>query len=256
METLFEVQHVSKSYPQQHGKIIHVLKEIDFAVHPHEVVALIGASGCGKSTLLRIIAGLIPPTKGQILYRKKPLTGLMPKSSIVFQTFALYPWMSVRENIDIVLKAANVSQKEREKKIKEAIALIGLKGFEDAYPRELSGGMKQRVGIARALVRDPELLFMDEPFSELDAFTAESLRSEVMQIWANKAVPLSSILLVSHDVYEVAYMADRIIVLGIHPAEVVTILKNKIPHPRDYRSAEFLKLVQQLHDIYAKILKK
>jgi NitT/TauT family transport system ATP-binding protein len=177
----------------------------------------------------------------------------MPKASIVFQSFALYPWLSVYDNIDIVLKALYMPQKERAKKVKDAIDLIGLKGFEKAYPRELSGGMKQRVGIARALVRDPEVLFMDEPFSELDAFTAETLRAEVMKIWANKEIPLSSILLVSHDIYEVAYMADRIIVLGQAPTHVIKILKNDMPHPRNYRSPDLLKLVYQLHDIYAKM---
>lgn len=250
MQNLFEIKHISKSYPQEQGKIVHVLKDINFAVHPQEVVAIIGPSGCGKSTLLRIIAGLMTPSKGDILYHGKKLTTLMPKASIVFQSFALYPWLSVQENIDIVLQALYIPQKEREKKVKEAIELIGLKGFEKAYPRELSGGMKQRVGIARALVRQPEILFMDEPFSEIDTFTAQMLRAEVMKIWANKQIPLSAILLVSHDVYEVAYMADRIIVLGTHPGRIVKILKNRMPHPRNYRSHDFLKLVYQLHDIY------
>ena len=193
-----------------------------------------------KIDAIRILAGLIPQSTGEMFYQGSKLQGLLPDMCMVFQSFALYPWMTVKQNIEIVLKAARVSTEAMEKKTNEAIALIGLVGFEDAYPRELSGGMKQRVGIARALARDPKMLFMDEPFSELDAFTAEVLRSEVIKIWANKELPLNSILLVSHDIHEVVFMADRIIVLGIHPATVHSIIENKIPRPRDYRSPEFL----------------
>ena len=246
------MRHIYKDFQRSPKKRLHVLQDIHFDMHPQEVVAIIGSSGCGKSTLLRIVAGLIPATKGAIYYHGEAIHGLMPNTSFVFQSFALYPWMTLRENIEIVLKAINMPFKEREKRIQEALKLIGLKDFEQAYPREISGGMKQRVGIARALVRQPEILFMDEPFSELDAFTAERLRSEVMNIWANKEIPTTSILLVSHDVYEVAYMADRIIVLGKHPTQILTIVQNKMPHPRDYSSPEFLSLVKKLHDIYAK----
>ena len=250
---LFEVKDIWEDFLYPHGQILHVLEKIDFGVKPDEVIAIIGPSGCGKSTLLRIIAGLIPPTKGKIFHHGKQLDGLMPEISIVFQNFALYPWMTVQENIEMALKAIHASTEEMEKKTKEAISLIGLGGFEEAYPREISGGMKQRVGIARALVRSPEILFMDEPFSNLDAFTAESLRSEVINLWSDKKIGLKSILLISHDIYEVAYMADRIIVLGMNPATVHAVIENKMARPRDYRSPEFLQLVEQLHDTYGRI---
>jgi NitT/TauT family transport system ATP-binding protein len=249
----FEAKEISKDFPLPHDQTLHVLEKIDLALYPDEVVAVIGPSGGGKSTLLRILAGLIPPTKGQVIYQGQELKGLMPESAMVFQSFALLPWMTVKQNIETVLKAARFSVEEMEKKTQEAIALIGLGGFEEAYPKELSGGMKQRVGIARALVRNPKILFMDEPFSELDAFTAEVLRAEVIKIWADKQIDLSSIMLVSHDVHEVSFMADRIFVLSSMPATVHAVIENKIPRPRDYHSPEFLSLVEQLHDTYGRI---
>jgi NitT/TauT family transport system ATP-binding protein len=247
---LFEAKNIDKNYPLPEGQMLHVLENIDLAIYPNEIVAIIGPSGCGKSTLLRILAGLILPTRGQLFYHGRELKGLVPDMSMVFQNFALYPWMTVKQNIEVVLKAARFSVEEMVKKTAEAIALVGLKGFENGYPKELSGGMKQRVGIARALVLNPELLFMDEPFSEVDAFTAEALREEVLKIWAAKELRLSSILFVSHDIHEVAFMADRIIVLGINPGKVRAVIENKILRPRDYRSDDFLKLVEQLHDTY------
>lgn len=252
-QPLFEAKGITKEFMLPHEQVVHVLKDINLSLNPNEIVAVIGPSGCGKSTLMRIVAGIIPPTQGEILYHGKHLQGIMPNMSMIFQSFALYPWLTVQENVGIVLKAENLSTDEIEKKTKEAISLIGLEGFEDAYPREISGGMKQRVGIARALVKNPEILFMDEPFSSIDAFTAKTLRAEVVKIWLEKKFKLSSILLVSHDVAEVAYMADRIIVLSINPAEVYAVIENKIPRPRDYRSQEFLKLVGELHDIYGRL---
>jgi NitT/TauT family transport system ATP-binding protein len=250
---IFEAKGISKDFPLSYGQMLHVLEKIDLAIYPNEVVAIIGPSGCGKSTLMRILAGLIPETEGEIFYHGQQLRGLLPGMSMVFQTFALYPWMTVKQNIEIVLKAEHVSSDEIDKKTHEAITLVGLAGFEDAYPKEISGGMKQRVGIARALVRNPEMLFMDEPFSEVDAFTAEVLRSEVLKIWSKKEFKLSSILLVSHDVVEVTFMADRIVVLGMNPATVRAVIENKIPRPRDYHDPDFLKLVDQLHDTYGHI---
>ena len=249
-----EAKDIGKDFTLPNGEMLHVLEKINCALYPEEIVAIIGPSGCGKSTLMRILAGLIMPTTGEILYQGKTLEGLLPDMCMVFQSFALYPWMTVKQNIQIVLKAARVSVAEMEKKTSEAIALTGLVGFEEAYPRELSGGMKQRLGIARALVRDPKMLFMDEPFSALDAFTAEVLRSEMIKIWADKNLSLSSILIVSHDIHEVVFMADRIIVLGTHPVCVRSIIENKLPRPRDYRSPDFLKLVEQLHDTYGHVM--
>lgn len=248
---LFQAKNICKDFILPHGQQLHVLDQIDIEVYPQEIVAIIGPSGCGKSTLLRIMIGLIDPTSGERFYRGEPQTTLLPYSTMVFQNFALYPWMTVQENISAPLKALGISAEEREKKTKNAISLIGLTGFEGSYPREISGGMKQRVGLARALVCQPELLFMDEPFSAVDAFTAEGLRSEILHIWTKKESKLSSIVLVSHDIKEVAYMADRIYVIESGPGRVRTILSNSIPRPRDYRSPDFLRLVDELHDMYS-----
>lgn len=250
---LFEIQGISKEYPHPHKKTLRVLENISFSLNSNEILAIIGPSGCGKSTLLRIIAGLIPPTRGKILYHGNACSGLMPGSSMIFQNFALYPWMTVRENVEMALMALHEKKEEREKKTRKALKDMGLKGFEESYPREISGGMKQRVGIARALVRNPEMLFMDEPFSNLDAFTAETLRSELIQIWEKKENGLQSILLVSHDIYEVASMADRILVLSKNPGKIHTLLENRIPRPRSPHSPAFLQLVQKLHDLYREI---
>jgi NitT/TauT family transport system ATP-binding protein len=226
-----------------------VLQDIGLAVQANQVVALLGPSGCGKSTLLRILAGLIRPTRGEVLYHGQALEGLNPGVAIVFQSFALYPWMTVSENVRVVLEARGTPAQEIRDRVDRAVRRVGLAGFDHAYPRELSGGMKQRVGMARALSVDPELLFMDEPFSQVDALTAESLRAEVIDIWSPRDRNPSSILMVSHDIKEVAFMADRIVVMGANPGVVRTVVENRLPRPRDYRSPELLQLVDQLHDI-------
>jgi NitT/TauT family transport system ATP-binding protein len=248
-QTLCEVRDVWHDFTLPNGKPLRVLENISLAVKPQEVVALLGPSGCGKSTILRILAGLIPPTRGEVLYHGQPLHGLNPGVAIVFQSFALYPWMTVTENVQAVLKAAGQGRAEVVERAEKTIRLVGLSGFEEAYPRELSGGMKQRIGMARALSVDPEILLMDEPFSQVDALTAESLRAEVLDIWSAKSRSLSSILLVSHDIKEVVYMADRIVILGTNPGRVRTVVENRLPRPRDYRSAPVLGLVDQLHEI-------
>ncbi len=248
-DTLCEARKVSHEFRLPNGQMLPVLEDIDLTIRPNEVVALLGPSGCGKSTLMRVLAGLIAPTGGQVLYHDEPMPGLNPGVAIVFQSFALYPWMTVAENVATVLAARGIPGDDIPARVDHAVRRVGLGGFEDAYPRELSGGMKQRVGMARALSVDPELLFMDEPFSQVDALTAESLRAEVIDIWSAKDHHLSSILMVSHDIKEVAYMADRIVVLGANPGVVRTIVENKLPRPRDYRSPEILRLVDQLHDI-------
>jgi len=248
-EPLCEVKGVFQDFRQPNGQPQRVLEDVSLQILPSEVVALLGPSGCGKSTLLRILAGLIPPTRGQVLYHGQLLTGLNPGVGIVFQSFALYPWMTVTENVEAVLKAAKLPGADVKERASKAIRVVGLAGYEEAYPRELSGGMKQRVGMARAFSLNPEMLFMDEPFSQVDALTAESLRAEVIDIWSAKDKNPSSILMVSHDIKEVVYMADRIVVLGAHPGVVRTILENKLPRPRDYRSPGLLQLVDKLHDI-------
>ncbi|HJT23512.1 MAG TPA: ATP-binding cassette domain-containing protein, partial [bacterium] len=210
---------------------------------------VMGPSGCGKSTMLRILAGLIPPTKGEVFYHDQPLHELNTGVSIVFQSFALFPWMTVMENIQTALESRGFPANEIEDRAQKAVQMVGLAGFEDTYPRELSGGMKQRVGMARALSVDPEILFMDEPFSHVDALTAESLRAEIIDIWAAHDKNPSSILLVSHDIPEVVYMADRIVVLGANPGHLVKIVENKLARPRDYRSPDFMRMVELLHEI-------
>jgi NitT/TauT family transport system ATP-binding protein len=246
---LIEVKNVSQEFNLPNGKSLKVLADVNLCINKREVVALLGPSGCGKSTLLRILAGLIPPTKGDVFYHDKPLHDLNTGVSIVFQSFALFPWMTVAENIQTALQSRGFPANEIEDRAQKAIQMVGLVGFEETYPRELSGGMKQRVGIARALSVDPEILFMDEPFSHVDALTAESLRAEVIDIWAAHDKNPSSVLMVSHDIAEVVYMADRIVVLGTNPGHILKIVENPLPRPRDYRGADFNKLVDQLHDI-------
>ena len=248
-QPLCELRHVRQDFAMPNGAPRRVLEDIDVAIRPNEVVALLGPSGCGKSTILRILAGILAPTAGEVLYHGQPLQGLCPGVAVVFQSFALYPWMTVTGNIEIVLQAAGLGPAEIEERVTSAIRMVGLTGFEEAYPRELSGGMKQRVGMARALSTRPEILFMDEPFSQVDALTAEALRAEVLDIWAEKTHATSSILMVSHDIKEVAFMADRIVVLSANPGRVRTVVENRLPRPRDYRSPEVLRLVDQLHDI-------
>jgi NitT/TauT family transport system ATP-binding protein len=246
---ILELRGIQKSFDRGTGQALRVLEDINLAVKRDEFVCLIGPSGCGKSTIMRIFAGLIAPTKGQVYYHGKPHEGLLNNAAIVFQGFALYPWMTVEANVENVLKAKGLDKEEVKRRTNQAIQMVGLEGFEEAYPRELSGGMKQRVGMARALSVDPEILFMDEPFSSVDALTAEGLRAEVLDIWDDRGRNPSSILMVSHDIPEVAFMADRIVVLSANPGRIRTIVENPLPRPRDTRSPDFLRLVDQLHDI-------
>jgi len=248
-KVLCEARNVSQDFTLPNGKPLRVLQDVSVTVQADEVIALLGPSGCGKSTILRILAGLIRPTQGEVFYHGEPLHGLNPGAAIVFQSFALYPWMTVRENVEAVLRAAGLKAAAVGERAEQAIRLVGLAGFEEAYPRELSGGMKQRVGMARALAVDPEILFMDEPFSQVDALTAESLRAEILDIWSVEGRNPSAILMVSHDIKEVAFMADRIVILGTNPGRVRKVVANTLPRPRDYRSPQLLALVDRLHEI-------
>ena len=238
------------------------IENVSLAINANEVVAILGPSGCGKSTLLRVMVGLIPPSSGKVLTHGQPLRGIHPGTSIVFQNFALYPWLTVRENIQVAMNGLNLDEATAAQRVTRCIDIVGLDGFEEAYPKELSGGMKQRVGIARALARGPEVLCMDEPFSALDVFTAESLRSEVYRLWtgADTSAPadanagihtagLKSILMITHIIEEAVFLADRIVVMGTRPGHIRQIISNSIPHPRDYQSPQFQNLVQRLHDI-------
>lgn len=250
-EVICEAKGVSHEFKLPNGQPLKVLENIDLTIRGREILALLGPSGCGKSTILRILAGLIRPTAGEVLVHGQPLTGINASVGIVFQSFALFPWLTVEENIAVVLEAAGVGEAERRARAQRAIQKVGLEGFDHAYPRELSGGMKQRVGMARALAVQPEMLFMDEPFSHVDALTGEALRAEVVDIWsaASPGTGLSSVLMVSHDIREVVFMADRVVVLAAHPGRVRTVLDIKLPRPRDYRAPEFQALVDQLHDL-------
>jgi len=246
---LCEMKDIHHRFVLPNGNQVTVLKDVNLSIFREEVVALLGPSGCGKSTLLRILAGLIRPTTGQVLYHGMPLKGVNPGISIVFQNFAIYPWMTVLENVEIVLKAKGLPRDEIKQLADKAIHMVGLTGYEEAYPRELSGGMKQRVGIARALVVEPEILCMDEPFSQVDALTAETLRAEVLDIWSCVEKNPTTVFMVSHDIKEVVYMADRIVIMGSNPGSIRSILQNTLSRPRDYRSQEFLSLVDRIHHI-------
>jgi NitT/TauT family transport system ATP-binding protein len=244
-----ELKAVHKSFDRGGGKPLRVLEDITLDIRANEVLCLLGQSGCGKSTILRILAGLIPPTGGQVLYHGRALNGLNPGVAMVFQSFALFPWLTVEQNVARVLRPQGLDAEAAREKARVAIRKVGLDGFRDAYPRELSGGMKQRVGMARALVVDPEMLLMDEPFSQVDALTAQALRAEVLDIWDDRERNPSSIVMVSHDISEVAYMADRIVVMSANPGRIRTIVENTLPRPRDARSASFTGLLDHLHDI-------
>lgn len=224
-----------------------VLDGIDLTIHDGEIVAILGQSGCGKSTLLRIIAGLIPATGGQVLYRGRPVTGPMPGIAMVFQSFALFPWLTVLENVAFGLEAQGVGSAERRERALRAIELIGLDGYENAYPKELSGGMRQRVGFARALVVEPDLLLLDEPFSALDVLTAETLRGDLMDLWTEKKIPTRGIVFVSHNIQEAVEVSDRILVLAPHPGRVRADIKITLPHPRDSESDAFKAVVDDIY---------
>jgi NitT/TauT family transport system ATP-binding protein len=211
----------------------------------------VGPNGSGKSTMLRILAGLLQPTKGEVRWHGEKLRGVNQSVSLVFQTFALVPWMTVEENVRMVLRARDLAEEEVRAKAAAAIHKVGLEGFEEAFPRELSRGTKQRVGVARALSVDPEILVMDDPFSQVDALTGEALRQEILDIWSDADNNPSSVVLVSHRITEAVLMADRIAILGGTPSTVRTVVENPLPRPRDPRSPGFIRLVDQLHDIIA-----
>jgi NitT/TauT family transport system ATP-binding protein len=243
------LENIGKSYLQPNGQTISIIENINCQLQVGEIIALLGPSGSGKSTLMRMIAGLIPPSSGRVLYYNRPLMGLNPGVAIVFQNFALYPWLTVLENVELGLKAKGEPKDTRVQKALRMIDVIGLDGFENAYPKELSGGMRQRVGFARALAVEPELLCMDEPFSALDVLTAENLRFELLDLWLEKRIPTKSILIVTHGIEEAVTLADRVIVLGRNPGRIRADLPITLPHYRDRKSPEFQALVDQVYKI-------
>jgi NitT/TauT family transport system ATP-binding protein len=246
---LISVKDLTKTFATRDGGELPVLEGITLDVQPGEIVALLGKSGSGKSTLLRCIAGLARPSSGTVSYRGKPLTGINPGVSLVFQTFALLPWLTVQQNVELGLEAQGVAPDERAPRALQAIDLIGLDGFESAFPKELSGGMRQRVGFARALVVEPDLLLMDEPFSALDVLTAENLRTELLELWTAGEFPAESILIVTHNIEEAVAFADRVIVLGTNPGRIRAELGATLERPRDRHSPEFGALVDEIYGI-------
>lgn len=248
--TLLELKHIQQNYTSGTRKFTAV-QDVNLKLQEGEFVALLGPSGCGKSTLLRILTGLQKPSEGQILYRGQALKGVNPYATIVFQTFALFPWLTVLENVELALKARDVAPNLRVPRCLDLIDRVGLDGFENAYPRELSGGMRQKVGFARAMAVEPELLCLDEPFSALDVLSAESLRNELMELWMSGSIPTKAILMVSHNIEEAVLMADRIVVMDKEPGRIVAEIKVELPQPRQRHSDEFRALVDNVYALLA-----
>ncbi|MBV9392343.1 MAG: nitrate/sulfonate/bicarbonate ABC transporter ATP-binding protein [Verrucomicrobia bacterium] len=243
-----ELCDITKSFTVAGGRELKVLDRINLAVHEGELLALLGQSGSGKSTLLRCLTGLTKPTGGRVLAYGKLLEGINPYASIVFQTFALYPWLTVEQNVAVGLLSKSFTAAEKKGAVGKAIDLIGLDNYHDAYPREISGGMRQRVGIARALVAEPKILCLDEAFSALDVLTAENLRQEMVSLWQGQATSLKSIFMVTHNIYEAVEMATRICVLFPHPGRLGLVLENSLPYPRNSTDPEFERLVNIIHE--------
>jgi NitT/TauT family transport system ATP-binding protein len=248
-QPIVELKAVGKSFRSADGAPRKVLADVDFTLREHEIVALLGQSGSGKSTLLRIMAGLIPADEGEVLYRQHPLYGPARGIGMVFQSFALFPWLTVQQNVEIGLEARGMPAAERARKAEAAIELIGLSGFEGALPRELSGGMRQRVGIARALVVEPDVLLMDEAFSALDVLTGERLRDDILELWAARQMPTRAMLIVSHNIEEAVMMADRVLVFASDPGRVRYQMTIGLPRPRDPDSADVRALVDEIYAV-------
>src|SRR5450432_1542701 len=246
---LIELRHASKSYMSADGgSPVIVLDDINLEVREGEMLAVLGQSGSGKSTILRLMAGLTEPTQGAVLSHGAPLVNVNRGLSIVFQSFALFPWLTVQENVQVGLIQRRLDGPQEEEEIHRALELIGLSGYENAYPKQLSGGMRQRVGFARALVAQPEVLCMDEPFSALDVLTAENLRTQVVDLWRGSGhAGLRSIFLVTHNIAEAVFIATRIVIISSHPGRVRNVIVNPLPYPRDINSRQFAALVDQVH---------
>ncbi len=245
--TLIDIKSVCRSFPKGSGEALHVLENVDLTIHAGEIVGLLGRSGSGKSTLLRIIAGLIAPSSGNASCRGETIQGPPNGVAMVFQSFALFPWLTVLQNVELGLEALGIDSAERRTRAIAAIDLIGLDGFESAYPKELSGGMRQRVGFARALVVHPDLLLMDEPFSALDVLTAETLRTDLVDLWIEGRLPIKSVLMVTHNIEEAVLMCDRVLVFSSNPGRVAAEFKIDLAHPRNRLDPAFRQLVETLY---------
>ena len=248
-EAIIRAERIEKYYAQPSQNRIQVFSATDLSIVPGEIVALLGPSGSGKSTMLRMLSGLSKPSAGQVFWHEKPIGEAEINVSIVFQSFALFPWLTVLENVEAPLQARGAGPEERRARSMRMLDTVGLDGFESAYPKELSGGMKQRVGFARALVVEPEVLFMDEPFSALDVLTAENLRSELLELWAKKTMPTRCVFIVTHNIEEAVLLADRIIVLGRNPGHIRTDFRVQIPQPRDRKAEAFTQLVDFIYKV-------
>ncbi|MCX7122045.1 MAG: nitrate/sulfonate/bicarbonate ABC transporter ATP-binding protein [Gammaproteobacteria bacterium] len=246
---ILSIRDVKKSFKKRGGSELLVLDHVDFDVKENEIIAILGKSGSGKSTLLRILAGLVRATSGEVHYRDQPIVEPVDGLTMVFQHFALLPWLTVLENVELGLEAQGVPKKERLERALKAIDIVGLDGFESAYPKELSGGMSQRVGFARALVVDPEVLLMDEPFSALDVLTADNLRSDLIDIWKSHKTKIKAIVIVTHNIEEAALLADRIFVFAHNPGYIRKVLEVKMPHPRNGQDEAFRDVVDEIYTL-------
>lgn len=249
MQPILEARNISKFFELESGRELKVLEDVNVSIFENQAVAILGPSGSGKSTLLRIMSGLIDSYKGDVLLKGSKLTGINQEVSLVFQSFALFPWETVFDNIRMALATLHLSSLEAKERIKSAVDLVGLEGFEEAYPRELSGGMKQRVGVARALAMERPILFLDEPFSALDVLTADTLREEIMRIFLSRKTKTTSMVLVTHNIEEALVMADRILVMGSNPGRIREEVRNEIPYPRDPESPRFKALAARIHSL-------
>lgn len=251
-KTLIELRHISKRYDLPNQGNVRILEDISISIKEGELISILGPSGSGKSTLLRIIAGLVSPSEGSVLYNGKQIVGTNPGVGMVFQSFALFPWLTVLENVKLGLDNRPLREDEKIRRALSAIDMIGLDGFEGAYPKELSGGMRQRVGIGRALVMEPDILLMDEPFSALDVLTAENLKRDLLELWIEKKIPTKSIIMVTHSIEEAVYMSDRAIILSRDPARVISDISIPMPHWRDKTEFQFTEFVDQIYSIMTK----
>ena len=249
-QPLLELKNVSRLYGKP-PKQFTAVKDVNLRIQPGEFVCLLGPSGCGKSTLLRMITGLNPVSGGQVLYKGELLQGVNPHATIVFQTFALYPWLTVQQNVEVALKARSVPEAERRQAAVRLLDKVGLDGFEGAYPRELSGGMRQKCGFARAMAVEPELFCLDEPFSALDVLSAEALRGELLELWLTKSIPTEAILMVTHNIEEAVFLADRVIVMDKEPGRVVAELNVSLRHPRHHKDTAFQAIVDRVYALVA-----
>jgi NitT/TauT family transport system ATP-binding protein len=251
---LLALERISHKFRMEKGLDLQVLKNINISVQEGEIVAFLGPSGCGKTTSLKIMAGLLPPTEGRVLVHGRELKEINTRLSMVFQSFALLPWFTVEQNVGVGLRHMGLTSRQIKLRVNEAVDMVGLGGFEEAYPRELSGGMRQRVGLARALAVRPEILCLDEAFSAIDVLTAEALRAEVIDIWSEKSKAVKSVVMVTHNIFEAVVMAQRIFVFGADPGHIRTVLNNPLPYPREPKDPKLQELVDVIHAVITEAL--